>query len=419
MTCPNCGAQIPAVARFCPKCGFALAQPTPVADDTVDWNPPQDDWTEPAAETMVSTPPPPPAPEDTTPQPQFQTGIFRDEPAPPPPPAQASMWAPPGAGQSSLPTTQLQTTWPQGSPPPPPPAASYGQPAGSQSEAYNAGYAAGGYATGPQPYAPGPYQPAQQERKKSRLPLVIAIIAVFAVLGGGGAFAAITFMNSQQASPTVTDEPVSEPPPDVSTAPTEPTSAAPEPEPEPPTTYLCWNDKVVESLSDCADLTAKPGKDKKLSAPSAGLSYIYPSLVTQLEEGRCAWIGYRATTETWECTFDGGDGLIRYRYWDDTAAADKHYDEKFSSDVRAVYDFSIGATEVGTAWENNSKNDDKRYELTLLWGDSHYSLTVEATNRGDLVSYLDKVRFRAPDQLVGYPDVAGNPAEGQAQLAER
>jgi hypothetical protein len=94
MICPNCNSPIGATARFCPECGFKIAQTPPPAAEVV---PPPADEAAPPPPAWAQTPapatevvPPPPAWAQTPPPPQPAPQWAQ---TPPPPPQPAPQWA--------------------------------------------------------------------------------------------------------------------------------------------------------------------------------------------------------------------------------------------------------------------------------------------------------------------------------------
>jgi uncharacterized RDD family membrane protein YckC len=96
MFCVQCGGEIPAGSRFCPRCGRAA--PTPEGGDAPGGGPPS---APPGPPTMPTQPPPPPPPSfGSGPPPGAYDpppGGYAPPPPPPPPPSSGYPPPPPGA----------------------------------------------------------------------------------------------------------------------------------------------------------------------------------------------------------------------------------------------------------------------------------------------------------------------------------
>lgn len=163
----------------------------------------------------------------------------------------------------------------------------------------------------------------------------------------------------------------------------EPTSASPESDEV--LSYICWNGDEVSALESCSQPTRK-----------AGLKYIYPSMNDQWSH--CKYADLRPTTATYECTF--ADGIIRYRYWNDSVEADEHYRDKYVSGNTS--DFILDDTNVGTLYRSTGRDKNGKFNLTARWGDGHYSLSVDSKTRAGQDALWKTVRFRALSDLSGH-----------------
>ncbi len=149
--------------------------------------------------------------------------------------------------------------------------------------------------------------------------------------------------------------------------------------------YTCWNGKEVDSLDRCSQPTG-----------IAGLKYIYPSMNEQWSH--CKYVAYRTTTATYDCTFT--DGVIRYRYWKDSAEADRHYRQKYATGEAS--DFVLDDNNVGTLYRATKRDKDGKFTMTAHWGGGHYSLSVDSKTRADQDALWETVRFRALFDLRGH-----------------
>lgn len=142
------------------------------------------------------------------------------------------------------------------------------------------------------------------------------------------------------------------------------------------------------------------------------LRYVFPSLD---EHGTCepllssATNGYVGMSVMWDCEL--GSSLIRYRYWQRTSDADKHYGRKFTKNTRTAYKARLeGSKKVLSGWAKekqglqvNTRTGTSRYALTIWMPDYHLSLSAEGDTRADMRQALKLARIRVPEQMRGYP----------------
>ena len=216
MNCPKCGSEMPEGTKFCINCGTPMqlvsaAPADPAATEA------------PAAQTIPATPVQPAAPA------QPVTPVQNTAPVQPATPVQSAAPVQPAAPvQNSIPVQSVPPVQPQ-----------MNQQFVNPQQGMNT---AGGFQQGMQyqvPYQqPGMQmgqpgiqmgQPMQQPKKKKKWPIAVAIIAVLALLGGGGFFAYERFFAGNNVADTdpkddPDDEPDDEDPDD---------DPKPDPEPEP------------------------------------------------------------------------------------------------------------------------------------------------------------------------------------------
>lgn len=161
--------------------------------------------------------------------------------------------------------------------------------------------------------------------------------------------------------------------------------------------FTCWNGRGADGLDSCGRATG-----------TAGLKYIYPSLNDQWD--RCKYVDYRPTTATYDCQLD--EGVIRYRYWKDSAEAEQHYLEKYTS--AEISEFNLDGRPVGTMYRATKRDKKGIFSMTAHWGDGHYSLSVDAKSRAQQDELWGLVTFRAVADLQGY---ASDGMPGEAQKA--
>lgn len=107
-------------------------------------------------------------------------------------------------------------------------------------------------------------------------------------------------------------------------------------------------------------------------------------------------------------TMEHADRLVRYRYWEDGAAARKHYRKVFSDGGSRP--FILDGRKVGTVYWNNSPKEYGRYVRAFTLFDGRIVLSVEGSSPRLLDQMLREAQFRAADELYGYSGAA--PSEG-------
>ncbi len=147
----------------------------------------------------------------------------------------------------------------------------------------------------------------------------------------------------------------------------------------------CWNGVAAAELAQCGN-----PQDR------TGLRWVYLSLDDQWDS--CVNKAYRATTIDYDCTI-AGRGLIRYRYWDDSDEANRHYTDKYADATSAP--LRLDGNPVGTLYRQDKKVGGS-YTLSGLWLDKHFSFSVEADTKAERDALLQLVRVRAYDQLTGH-----------------
>lgn len=158
------------------------------------------------------------------------------------------------------------------------------------------------------------------------------------------------------------------------------------PTPSPTARFLCWDGTAADQLADCG---APSGK--------AGLWWVYPSLRDGITE--CEYVPYRETTDTYDCVIDTF-GLVRYRYWNDVAEAEKHYSEKYATADES--DLTLDGRVVGSLFRSPKKVDGA-YVMSGHWLDGHFSFSIEAPTKAQREQLFTMLSIRAYDQLAGMP----------------
>ncbi|MGC3993123.1 MAG: serine/threonine-protein kinase [Propionicimonas sp.] len=171
-------------------------------------------------------------------------------------------------------------------------------------------------------------------------------------------------------------------------------TATPTPGSSPSAAVVCWNAVPVDDQEQCGPPHG-----------TEGLRWVYLSLVDQWDS--CVNKAYRSTTVDYDCSLPGG--VLRYRYWEDSDEAQRHYTGKYE-DADATPLVLDGHT-VGTIYRSDKRSSGV-YTLSALWLDGHFSFSAEASTIAGRDALLDLVRLRAWDQLTGSAAGAA-PAEGQ------
>jgi hypothetical protein len=164
----------------------------------------------------------------------------------------------------------------------------------------------------------------------------------------------------------------------------------------------CWDGSSRPEVNEC---DARPrGID--------GLSWLYPSLElkTCVDEKRAAEMAGRPDpaplrAEIWRCrsSLDGRPAKIYYYEWYEWAVADREerYAEKFAGGVRREIRDSTGRV-WRVVWLNTEPNEDGEYELSSVYSDLPFSMSVYAATYDDLEQVLDdQVVFREPSEMLG------------------
>lgn len=236
--------------------------------------------------------------------------------------------------------------------------------------------------------APPPLRPSKRSPRwvmpvvgGSAAVLVLGLIFMLTPRGAATTTAATPATRSTVTTPSATpalpgDESSDEPEPSL-----DPPSAASEPAGP---AFICWDGRGASQADDCA-----PPKGR------AGVRYIYPSLATQWD--RCSYMDYRPTTAAYDCSLAGG--VIRYRYWSDTAEARRHYEGKYAHADQS--DLVLDGEAMGTIYRATTPVKGV-LTMTAWWGNGHYSLSVEASRRAVREELWKRVVFRAPADLNGH-----------------
>lgn len=230
-----------------------------------------------------------------------------------------------------------------------------------------------------------PVAPAAKPRRRWVFPVVggsaavlVLVIVVTLLPRGETTTAAVPASTPTVVTPI---QPAEEPEPTVDS----PSSTA---EPE-ASAVICWDSRGAGQLATCGQPRGR-----------LGLRYIYPSLASQWD--RCAYKAYRQTTATYDCQFSGG--LIRYRYWSNTAEARRHYERKYADADQS--ELMLDGQAVGTIYRATTSGQGV-LTMTAWWGGGHYSLSVEASQAAVREELWKRVAFRAPADLGGHrPGVA-------------
>ncbi|MFT4108688.1 serine/threonine-protein kinase [Propionicimonas sp.] len=229
---------------------------------------------------------------------------------------------------------------------------------------------------GPSPAAAaGPDTPALSPRARGRRRLLAPGAAVLAVLVVAGTLVWSGALGRPAAAPPPATSPTASP---SSTN----------------TGFECWDSTVVPALSDCSEPRGR-----------SALEYLYLSVDPDL----CTFVDYRASTGAYECTV-GTRGLIRYRFWNDSAESSAHYSTKYATEPHET--MLLDGHEVGTIYRLTRKIRGVR-TMSGTWLDGHFSFSVEAATVAERESLFELVRIRAYDQLNGRPVGA---ADEQASL---
>ena len=177
--------------------------------------------------------------------------------------------------------------------------------------------------------------------------------------------------------------------PAAASSPTAAVTATTAPTATPTADIRCWNSAQVSDLSECTNPTGK-----------SGLRYLYLSLDQNWDS--CSYKAYRPTTVTYDCVI-GERGVIRYRFWEDSDEAARHYAKRYAkAKVSTMY---LDGEDVGFLYRLDKKVSG-RYALSGFWLDGHASFSVESATIGGREALLPLVRIRAYDQLTGHPSGA-------------
>ena len=240
-------------------------------------------------------------------------------------------------------------------------------------------------------------------------PVVVAVVAALALVGGGVGAAWGFGLFRTPANTTQATRP-------VSTNPPPPTSAAPAPSTPtglPSSTsqsaspaaagFTCWDGTTASVLSDC-------GGPEGI----AGMRYMFPSLADHLASAgsySCRQVEYPKRdkyTVSYDCPLAGETAqsstqLVRYRYWTDAKASLKHYRGVFSEG--GSQPFRLNGKEVGTVFSSNGPmaEGNGRYAMAFVLLGGHMCLSVEGASQPLLDDMLKEARFRVPDQFKGHP----------------
>jgi hypothetical protein len=182
------------------------------------------------------------------------------------------------------------------------------------------------------------------------------------------------------------------------------------------TSTTCWSGAVVSGVDQCW----RPSNEAEIYTY---LRYVYPSMDTQpgcTKETAAAAQGYSGITAMYDCEL--GEALIRYRYWQNPADAEKHYEKKFrDGSLLRAYPVLIG----GTATKGWVKTDKKtvsgpggvrRVVLTMWLPEQQLSLSVEANNTDAMWAALKLARIRPAAQALSHP-TGQNPAEAAISVS--
>jgi|GEM_PF-2272741 hypothetical protein len=353
------------------------------------------------------------APEQAAPIPVIQPGpdadpIFRTDSAAveaSPPPMEATLVQPRNQDYPAA-TTRPQPPS-QGYPTPQQFAAGPGYPA---QPAASVGYGYPG--AGSTPAFSATAAPAPEPGRRRIFPVLLIILLALVLVGGGvGAAFATGLLGGAPAGAAADTPSASAPAPSSQpasasasvTAAATP-SAAPSTSITPDPQVTCWDGSTVATVGECP---TPSGKD----ADWAYLKYVYPSIATHSDCTQVSSTGngtYKQITVMWECEL--GDALIRYRYWESTADADRHYNAKFTKkSTLASYPVLIGGTAVD-GWIKTDKNTAdgpggvKRVVLTMWLPDQQLSMSVEGNTKATMWAAFDLVRIRPQAQALGHPE---------------
>ena len=264
------------------------------------------------------------------------------------------------------------------------------------------------------PAVPGPTPPRESEapRRRSALPLVLAIVAALVLVGGVGAAFAFGLFGGKASAPAAATQPreTAKPSPPVSGSPSAATSASPSGSATPAVTGVtCWDGTEAVAVSGCEPPSGK-------NASWQYLEYVYPSIAGHSECVKADSTGkstYTGITLMWECEL--GDALVRYRYWENAQDARTHYAKKFNAKtVQKTYDLLVGGEAVH-GWAKTDKDTVagpggiKRVLVTVFLPDQNLSFTVEGNTSKSMWAAFDQVRVRPLEQSLGSP--AGSPIE--------
>ena len=156
------------------------------------------------------------------------------------------------------------------------------------------------------------------------------------------------------------------------------------------TEATCWNGDMAPSVDLC-------------SSPKGveGLRYVFPQL--EVMEPRCqrapTTLGVRL-----ECIV-GDRGLIRFRYWDEARDNRRHYEEDYAP--HRATEFRLAGEPVGTVYRWPDEWEGRAYRMSALYGQDHFSVSVEAPTKAAREQLFKDTWFRRPSDFRGHPSDRG------------
>lgn len=161
-------------------------------------------------------------------------------------------------------------------------------------------------------------------------------------------------------------------------------------QPSEPDELICWDADSPGPASACTEPTG-----------TAGLRWVFPSFDPEecvRTRGRDLAEG---ADETWECSSWGAEGRVRVRYtrWSTTDAARSIYFKRYSDPPLLEPD---QAEPEFQTWRGIG-NPEPTFDLTRLYADHPFSVSVVAEYEADRESAFTGLEFRPAAELRGVP----------------